>query len=161
MGIGPMTFSLPRKRSTTEPRRRDVLGEGFAICFRKSAYCSINYYNRCCNSISQYTVPCGSALPKRTNRFDLSPNKKSVVNETTNFLCWEQDSNLRRPFGRGFYRSVLLATQSSQLSRMSIKTLGLSRWRGSNSRHHVYKTCALPLSYTGGSFLVNFTINLF
>ena len=92
-----MTFSLPRKRSTTEPRRRLL-----------------------------------------------------------SVRCWEQDSNLRSPFGRRFYRPLQLTTLPSQ--PFDILGVNWSREWDSNPRPIVYKTIALPLSYLG-NFAFQFYLN--
>ena len=69
-----------------------------------------------------------------------------------------QDSNLGRALARVVYSHVLLAAQVPALVAPNLKSRGApfesllqekSRWRDLNPRPAVYKTAALPLSYTG------------
>src|SRR3989344_8640109 len=85
--------------------------------------------------------------PGRESTPRLRPYQGRVLPLNHLGMCWEQDSNLRSPFGRRFYRPLQLTTLPSQ--PFDILRVNWSREWDSNPRPIVYKTIALPLSYLG------------
>ena len=67
---------------------------------------------------------------------------RTLKAKQTLIWCSGQDSNLRSPYGREFYRLVRLTT---------LPPLHVSRGEDSNPQPIAYKAIALPLSYLGTS----------